>query len=80
MTIFETERLYFHEVTEAEIDEVIEIESHKDDRDYLWIGTIEEHKEEIADPNHLLLIFHEKEGGETKGYAIMKLALNFMNL
>lgn len=35
MTIFETDRLYFDEVTEAEIEEVIEIESHKENRDYL---------------------------------------------
>lgn len=68
MTVIETERLYIDEVTEEEIQEVIEIESHKENRDYLWIGTVEEHKAEIADLNHMLLIFHEKESGETKGY------------
>lgn len=73
MTIFETDRLYFDEVTEAEIGEVIEIESHKQNRDYLWIGTVEEHKAEITDPNHLLLLFHEKESGMTKGYALIRL-------
>ena len=73
MTIFETDRLYFDEVTEAEIEEVIEIESHKENRDYLQIGTVEEHKAEIADPNHMLLIFHEKQTGETKGYALIRL-------
>lgn len=73
MTIFETARLNIDEVTEAEIDEVIEIESHKENRDYLWIGTVEEHKAEIADPNHMLLIFHEKTSDETKGYALIRL-------
>ena len=73
MTIFETERLNIDEVAESEIDEVIEIESHKENRDYLWIGTVDEHKAEIADPNHMLLIFHEKTSGETKGYALIRL-------
>ena len=73
MTIFETERLNIDEVAESEIDEVIEIESHKENRDYLWIRTVDEHKAEIADPNHMLLIFHEKTSGETKGYALIRL-------
>lgn len=73
MTIFNTERLNVDEVTVDEIEEVIEIESHKDNRDYLWIGTVEEHEAEIADPKHMLLIFHEKISGDTKGYALIRL-------
>lgn len=52
MTVFETDRLYFDEVTVGEIQEVIDIESHKENRDYLWIGTMDEHNAEIVDPNH----------------------------
>lgn len=37
MTVIETERLYIDEVTEEEIQEIIEIESHKENRDYLWL-------------------------------------------
>lgn len=73
MTIFETERLNIDEATLNEVSEIIAIESHKENRDYLWIGTIEEHKAEIADPDHLLLIFHGKEDGETKGYALIRI-------
>lgn len=73
MTIFETERLNIDEATLNEVSEIIAIESHKENRDYIWIGTIEEHKAEIADPNHLLLIFHGKEDGETKGYALIRI-------
>ena len=73
MTLFETERLYIDEATEAEIPELIEIESHEENRNYLWIGTYEEHQSEIADPNHLLLIFHEKKSRQTKGYALIRL-------
>ena len=38
VTLFETERLNVDEVTPEEIDEVIEIESYKENCDYLWIG------------------------------------------
>ena len=39
----------------------------------LWIGTIEEHKEEIADTNHILCIFENKETSEYEGYALIRL-------
>ena len=73
MTVFETARLNIDEAVKEEIDEIIEIESHKENRDYLWIGTVEEHKAEIADPNHMLLLFHDKKDGDTKGYALIRL-------
>lgn len=73
MTVFETVRLQADEVAAEEIGEIIEIESHKENRDYLWIGTVEEHTAEIADPGHMLLIFREKRTGETRGYALIRL-------
>ena len=73
MTLIQTDRLNIDEAVEAEIPEIIEIESHPENRDYLWIGTPEEHRDEIADPCHLLLLFHEKGTGETKGYALIRL-------
>lgn len=73
MTVIETERLYIDEVVPEEIDEIIAIESHEENRDYLWIGTAEEHNDEISDPNHMLLIFRHKETSETKGYALIRL-------
>lgn len=73
MRIFETDRLNIEEVENTEINEIIDIESDRDNRDYLWIGTVEEHKAEIADPNHLLLIFRNKEKGDTKGYALVRM-------
>lgn len=73
MLVFETERLKIDEAKSDEIDEIIAIESNQENRDYLWIGTMEEHKAEIADPNHLLLLFHNKSNGYTKGYALIRL-------
>ena len=73
MTLIQTDRLNIDEATVNDIDEIIEIESHPENRNYLWIGTYEEHKDEITDPCHMLLLFHEKTTGETKGYALIRL-------
>lgn len=56
-----TKRLNIVEATEADIPAIIELEEHKDNRDYLFIGNYEEHLEEIASPNYLLWVF-KKEG------------------
>ena len=71
--MIETKRLHIVEAAEAEIPRIIELEEHPENRDYLWIGTVEEHKDEIADPNHLLLVFKEKEDSRIVGYALVRL-------
>lgn len=68
-----TERLNIIEATEADIPAIIELEEHKENRDYLFIGTYEEHKEEIASPNYLLWIFRKKEDDAIVGYAFAQL-------
>ncbi|MEL7654929.1 MAG: GNAT family protein [Bacillota bacterium] len=68
-----TERLCIVAAVESEIDTIIALESHKDNRNYLWIGTYEEHKAEIEDPNHLLLVFKRKEDQKIIGYALIRL-------
>ena len=68
-----TERLLIVEAIESEIDTIIELEKHKDNRDFLWIGTYEEHRAEIADKNHLLLVFKRKEDLAIIGYALVRL-------
>lgn len=73
MILFETARLRCREAEEADIPWIIALESRADTRDYLWIGTPEEHRAEIADPKHLLLLFQEREGGEKAGYALVRL-------
>ena len=72
-TLIETKRLYIQEACEADIDAIIELESHKDNRDYLWIGTHEEHRQEIEDLNHLLLVFLNKSDLKMIGYALVRL-------
>ena len=61
------------EATFEDIPAIIALESHKDNRDYLWIGTEEEHREEIEDTNHLLLIFRKKDNSDIVGYALVRL-------
>lgn len=61
--MIETERLNIVDATEADIETVIKLESHKDNRDFIWIGTYDEHKSEIEDKNHLLFVFKRKEDG-----------------
>jgi len=71
--MIETKRLNIVEATPAEVEAIIELESHKDNRDFLWIGTPEEHLAEIEDPNHLLLVFRQKSDGQIIGYALVRL-------
>ena len=84
----QTERLTIYEAEKADIGMVIEIEDHPLNRDFLWVGTPEEHADEIDDPNHLLLLFKDgntetewdpEEAGypnvpkDIKGYALIRL-------
>lgn len=69
----ETKRMRIMEAQAGDVERIIELESHPDNRDYLWIGTREEHLDEIADPNHLLLVFRGLHGDEILGYALIRL-------
>ncbi len=71
--MFSTSRIQVSEVVEEEINKIIAIESHKDNRDYLWIGTFDEHLAEIKDPNHVLWLFKEKKTKKIIGYALGRL-------
>lgn len=73
MKDLETRRLVITEAMENDIETIIALESHPENRDYLWIGTHEEHAAEIVDPNHLLLIFKKKTEDEIIGYALVRL-------
>lgn len=72
-TIIETQRLNIVEASREDVDTIIAIESHKDNRDFLWIGTEEQHLGEIDDPNHLLLLFQAKEDDRIVGYALARI-------
>lgn len=71
--MIETKRLYIIDATEEDIETIIELESHEENRNFLWIGTYEEHKEEIEDKNHLLFVFRQKVDNVIIGYALIRL-------
>ena len=70
MIIFETKRLNMVEATKDDITEIIELENDPENRNFVWQGTSEQHLFEIDDPNHMLLMFVDKESGEHKGYTL----------
>ncbi len=71
--MIKTKRLDLIQATKNDINTIIEIEEHKENRDYIWIGTYEEHLNEISDPNHLLFMFKERSTGEIVGYCLIGL-------
>ncbi len=73
--LFETPRLAAVTAVPEEIGTVIEMEEDPLNRDFLWIGTPEEHLEEIRDPAHILLLFGERENPSAPavGYALIHL-------
>ena len=70
--LFETKRLRIDEAEIADIPTVIAIESHPENRDFVWIGTEEMHRAEIENDINLLLLFHEKTDGSVKGCALIE--------
>ena len=68
--LFATERLNVHRATKKDIDLIIELENHKDNRNFVWQGTYEEHLSEISDKNSLLVVFKRKDDNEIVGYSL----------
>ena len=73
--MIETNRLWIAEAEVSDIKTLIELEAHPENRDFLWIGTFEEHLRELRDPNHLLLTFREKSDNRIVGYGLARLNL-----
>lgn len=73
--MIETKRLYIIAATEEDIETIIKLESHVDNRKFIWNGTFEGHKAEIYDKNHLLFVFKRKEDNLIIGFALI--GLNF---
>lgn len=73
--MLETKRLHIIYATEADLNDIFALEAHPANRDYIWVGTHEEHQAEMADKNHLLLVFKTKIGDKTIGYALARLGV-----
>lgn len=71
--MIQTKRLCITDAIESDIETIIELESHKDNRKFVWIGTYEEHKAEIEHKNYLVFVFRRKEDNVVIGYALIRL-------
>ena len=67
-----TDRLLLLEAGEADIDFIMEMEAHPDNRDFIWQGTREEHLSYVNDDGHLLLVFKERAGKRPMGYSLSR--------
>lgn len=71
--LFETKRLEIRLAEKEDIADIMRLESHPENKDYLWVGTEEEHKKEISDPKHILCVFERKSENALIGYALIRL-------
>jgi len=67
-----TERLSIVDAAESDINMIIEMETHPDNRDFIWQGTYEDHLSEINDDQHLLLVFRRAEDDTPIGYSLSR--------
>lgn len=70
--LFETKRLSIVEAEIKDIPLILEIENDKENRDFIWVGTEEEHRNEIENDINLLLLFYSKDDGAIKGYTLIE--------
>ncbi|MDO5037776.1 MAG: GNAT family protein [Tissierellia bacterium] len=68
-----TPRLRIRSAQEADLPWVIALEEDPENAPYIWVGNLEEHREELASPDHLLYVFERREDQEKVGYALVQL-------
>lgn len=71
--MIQTERLHFVEAKEEDIAIIIELENHKENKQYLWTSTHEEHMEHIESDNFRLGVIKRKEDDRVVGYYMLQL-------
>ena len=78
-TVIETERLYIADAVKEDIPFIMDMEQRRENRNFVWQGTLEEHETEIDDENVLLVVFKEKKEDGTIGEENIGYALNHIN-
>ncbi len=65
-----TARMHIRPATEADVAMIMALEQHPDNCNYVWQGTHEQHRAEIADSDCFLWVFQLKGVERTVGYAL----------
>ncbi len=68
-----TNRLYLESAQKTDIEAIMEMENHKDNRNFVWKGTYEEHEAEIKKDDFFLFIIKQKDNHENAGFALANL-------
>ncbi|MDF2675882.1 MAG: family N-acetyltransferase [Bacillota bacterium] len=71
--MIETKRLNIVEAKKEDIEIIMEMENHKDNKDFVCKGTYKEHLAEINDDCFLLFVIKNKEDNSIIGFALNKL-------
>lgn len=67
-----TKRLYLADAQETDIEAIMEMENHKDNRKFVCQGTYDEHRNEIESDNFFLFIIKQKDNEETVGFTLIR--------
>jgi len=71
-----SERLSITDADESDINFIIEMEEHPDNRDFIWQGTFDEHMAETNDNQHLLLVFRRIKDNAPIGFSLSRVDFN----
>ncbi|PID80413.1 MAG: hypothetical protein CSB19_00135 [Clostridiales bacterium] len=71
--MIDSDRLVIRAATESDIAMIMALEQHPANSNYVWQGTVQQHRAEIADDDYFLWVFQLKDGARAVGYALSKI-------
>ncbi len=69
--LFSTVNINAYVAEEADLDRIVEIQSHPENRDYTWLNNKEEYMEIMKEESVYILAFRKKEEEDIMGYAYL---------
>lgn len=69
---FKTNRLTIRFAKESDLETIIRWENEPENRDFVWQGTLEEHRMEMVDPEHALQVFVDQTDQSLIGYSLSR--------
>lgn len=68
-----TKRLYLDNAKKTDIEAIMEMENNKDNRNFIWQGTYEEHEAEIENDDFCLFVIKQKDNDDNVGFVLINL-------